>query len=514
MAGTGPQAAVKRVLTDAEMAGESAPTAAPGPSLLDRMSTAARKAGHWMMDTGGEPLAPSGQGGWGKIRADQAAAGIDPNSREANDPMANDWGAQGIVGGIAGGAAGKLIGPLASKLGPLARVAEKATEGAVANRVQGGDVGAGALIGGAMGIPSAVGAGARSARTALRNPQREMGRVIRSLDEAKASGVMETPEFKALPKGAPGFNQAATTAEEQLATHNETLLKDARQQYQKDLADITATHADRHHLVSETAGTIDKLAAENTVNGVVGDEHLAKALDKVGRMIAKDTGVPTAHGANVTVPAVKVGDLLKIKRLVANEADYGNPATPETRPYRILDKTIGRDLEGVDPRVGEMNAKYAATMDQLEKSNEILYGAQSPDINRSISKQKRARGMLGRVGDETQAATLAAKDVEDLKALDPRYKEIVASVEAKKAVERSRFGLPHVSRRIEHLPFAFMQQNATALGAHVIDPALARLSGSPSSVPAGAPMALFRAAEEKRRRDAAMAASLSGGMQQ
>lgn len=136
---------------------------APEPSLLERMSSAARKAGHWLTDTGGEPIAPSGQEGWGKIRADQAAAGIDPNSREANDPLANDWGAQGIVGGIAGGAAGKLIGPLASKLGPLARVAEKATEGAVANKVQGGDAGMGALVGGALAVPGA-------ARAALRSP--------------------------------------------------------------------------------------------------------------------------------------------------------------------------------------------------------------------------------------------------------------------------------------------------------------------------------------------------------
>ena len=427
----------------------------------------------------------------------------------------------------------------------------------------------GAVLGAGTG---AVAATSSAGRQALRNPQREVGRTIRALDEAKASGVMETPEFKALPKGAPGFNQAATTAEEQLSTHNETLLKDARQQYSKDLEAILGDNGptpaatpprklaplvsqptsrraaeraftgegfdevtggghttmggntvaapgrqaappaptERYHIVTETADAIDKLAAENTVNGVIGDEHLAKALNKVSRMITKDTGVMDSAASkasgkfeSISAPAVKVGDLLKIKKLVANEADYGNPATPETRPYRILDKTIGRDLEGIDPRIGEMNKRYAETMSQLEKSNEILYGAQSPDINRSISKQKRARGLLGRVGDETQAATLAEKDIGDLKALDPKYKEIIAPVEAKKAVERSRFGLPNISRRIENLPFGMIKQNTTAIGAHVIDPVLAQLSGgqTPMGAKPGLVESIRRGVEAKRRRE-------------
>lgn len=542
----------------AYLAKKAAPPLAPAaePSTADKMVAAARKGLHATGTLAGDALDAATAGYYRKAR-DFVGSKIAPDStRElqqsegqfnADHPFAEGM-ARGVGYLAPGGAPARLAeaasagvkmgaealpgiaGRLATSrpvVGALTGAAAGAGTGAVEDVARGMDAGdvasnagrnalMGGLVGGGIGSVSAA---ASKGRVALRGQKNEMGRTIRGLDEAKASGVMNDPEFKALPKGAVGFNQAATNAEEQLATHNETLLKQARQQYGKDLADITHAHAERHHIVSETASTIDQLAAENTVNGVVGNDHLASALDKVSRMITRDTGVMDSAASRasgeyetISAPAVKVKDLLKVKKLVSDLADYGNPATPETRPYRILDKTIGRDLEGIDPRVGEMNARYAETMGQLEKSNEILYGSQNPDINRSVSKQRRARGLLGRVGDETQAATLAEKDVEALKELDPKYREIISKVEAKKVVERSRFGLPHVSRRIEHMPLAFAMQNATALGASVIDPALARLSGelAPQTSTAGNPLAA--AWEQKRKRDAALAASLSGSV--
>lgn len=494
----------------------AAPTVPPPPP--QEQPGALHRAWNWLTDTGGEPAAPSGREGWGKIRSEQAAAGIDPNSREANDPIANDWGAQGIIGGIAGGAASKLVGPLASKLGPLAKFATSATEGAVANKVQGGEASTGALIGGAMAVPSVAAAGARSAQTALRNPQRELGRTIRALDEAKTSGITKDPAFKALPKGAEGFNQTANTAEQQMAAHGDSSLAQARKDYGDTLDEILKGHADRDHVVTHTADTIDKLAAENVINGEVVDEHLAKALGKVSRMISKDTGAidmaalkATGDVKTMRAPAVKVGDLVKVKKAVAKMADHGVPATPETRPYRILEETIGKELEAVDPRVGEMNKRYAETMGKLEEANDILYAHQSPDIRRTTAAAKRARGLLGRIGDSTQAATLARPDIERLKQLDPAYAQAMAPVEAKKAVERTRFGLPHVSRRIEHMPFTAVMQNLDALGAQVADPLLGRIGGAGNAPPSGA-MQLFNAAREKQRRETEAATQLGGNV--
>lgn len=550
------------------------------PSGVDRLVSAAKAAPGWLSDTGGESITPSGREGWGKIRAEQAAAGIDPNSREANDPVANDWGAQAIIGGIAGGGAGRAIGPLASKLGPFSRFVTAGTEGAVSNTAQGGDPSTGALIGAGAAFPAVAGevasSGARAAQTALRNPQREIGRTIRALDEAKASGVINNPAFKALPKGAEGFNQAAGEAEQKLAAHNEQLLKQARKQYGEELDTILSDHAtpdipaptkrlaplvsqpssraaaerafvggesfdtptevnhatvggntvasaprpqaqtptiEQHHLVSGVHDTLDQLEAENVVNGETIDDHLSKAIGKTRRMLTTDTGVPGPGGESIKAPAVKVGDLLKVKKAVAKLADYGSPATPETRPYRVIEKSIAKEMETIDPRIAEMNKRYAGTMDQLEEANDILYGSQNPDLVRSTSKQKRARGLLGRVGDSTQAATLARDDIERLKALDPAYREALAPVEAKKAVERSRFGLPHVSRRIEHLPFALASQNLDALGARVADPLLSRIAGAaPRAAPSSGSISLINAARERQRQEADAAANFAGGL--
>ena len=77
------------------------------------------------------------------------------------------------------------------------------------------------------------------------------------------------------------------------------------------------------------------------------------------------------------------------------------------------------------------------------------------------------------------------------------------------AIERTRFGLPHVSRRIEHLPFAAVMQNLDAIGAQVADPLLGRIGGSAAQAPTGA-MALFQAAQERQRREQAAASALAG----
>jgi hypothetical protein len=457
------------------------------------------------------------------------------------------------------------------------------------------DAGKAALVGAGMGaVSGGIAAGAGRARAALRNPQGEIGRTIQTLEQTAAA--RSTPEFKALPRGAEGFNEAATKAEEQLAAHNQRVLRDARAAYGKDLERILSTppgpeplmssavpepitegnettpiprepmasmlpdqaaqagplsrppspeeaaYADRRlrptvriprqsmaDMTGEAAqqgpprtvptdrvhDLLDRLDSANTVNGVTVDEHQGRAIDKVRRMLTKDTGqldyrASVEQGEPVTIqaPAATIQELMKVKQAVAGLADYGAPATPETRPYRLIDKAIGQDLEAADPRIADLNKRYAETMGRLETANDIMYGAQSPDVMRSTAKQKRARGLLGRVGDNTQAATLARKDLERLKDLDPEYRDILAPVEGKKAVERSRFGLPHVSRRIEHLPWAFVQQNANALGVRLAEPALGRLAGVNPTGLASNP--ILRAYEDEQRREAERASLLGG----
>lgn len=424
--------------------------------------------------------------------------------------LENDPTAQFVVGGVLSGGAANLIGggaravalsrglakPAANALG---RIAGGAGGGATGAYVQGGspkDVAIGAALGGALvAVPeglSAAGrglqAGAKKLRGAMLDPRREMGRTARGLQEAEQSGIMETPEFKALRSGPPGSNQAAIQAEENIAARNEAATRTARQEYGAEQSRIFNKDPDRYHYIPDAHEALGRIEADNTINGVVGDEQLGKAVQKVRDMLTAKTGVmdrtataaaveqnPGAGAQYIDAPAVKVADLVKTKRIVDEMAGFGSPATPENVPYRKLSSVLAKELEGIDPEMTALNQRYAGAMGKAEETNQLLYGKDAADVMRTPAQTRRASGMLGRVGDETQAGTLSEPQIERLKQLDPGNARDIAFVEAKKNFERTRFGMPHVSRRFEHLPFGFITQNAQALGIRGVLPLLERL---------------------------------------
>lgn len=471
------------------------------------------REGHPSLDAAGKAMGYLAPQGIPSVIGRTVATGLGQAAKAAPAAIRSLMAARPVAGAIGGGLTGG------------ATTAAEDVAGGVPLREIPKDVGRSALTGAVMGgTIGTVAAGATKARDALRNPQNEIGRSIAALDQAKASGVMNTPEFKALPHGAEGFNRAATTAEEQLAGHNEDILNHARQQYGQHIDQILAEHANKRYDFTKLHGELGGIESEMVAsNGTVGDPHMKNAIDRVRMMTSQSV---VQHGdsfplsgqpaAGLRTPAGTVEDLIKAQKVIKADAQYDAAPTVENRPYRLLDKLLSEEGKDIDPRLRPLKADYAKVVDQLGEANDIMYGSRDPDVVRNTSKQKRARGLLGRIGDSTQAATLAEQDIARLKALDPKYQEILSPVEAKKAVERTRFGLPHVSRRIEHLPFAALQQNAAALGTHVIDPALAQLSGelTPRAMQAGAASnPLMRALEEKRKRDAAMAASLGASVQ-
>lgn len=89
---------------------------------------------------GGEPIFPAAS------PDGRAPVPTDKLERDAG-PMANDWGAQAIIGTLMSGAAGKVAGPLLGRAGKVAPVLQGGLEGGLGTKVQGGD----ALGGGAMG---------------------------------------------------------------------------------------------------------------------------------------------------------------------------------------------------------------------------------------------------------------------------------------------------------------------------------------------------------------------------
>lgn len=463
------------------------------------------------------------------------------SARIQHGELGDDPTAQLVAGTVLGGGAGQLatdLGIAAGLPAPLARIGGGAVSGGTVNKIQGGDFLPGAALGAvATAVPEGIAAvdrGAQSlatkARTALRDPRGEVGRSIADYEKAQASGITKTPEFKQLAHGAHGFNQAATTAEEALGAHTHDVLQQARADYGQELDDILNSRSrwelpgtpPRTYTLNDTHNLLNDIEKKSMVNGVKPKKlgELFDAIDETRRMLTKDTGILDRQASatsmeqggpavTITAPAATIPDIMATKRLVADMADYGTPATPVTRLYRQIDQSLSRDLSAADPRISSLNKRYADTMGKLEEANDILYGSQNPEVVRTTAKQRRARGLLGRVGDNTQAATLAAKDIERLKQLDPRYKEILAPVEAKKAVERVAYGMPHVSRRIEHLPLAFVKQNLDALGVRVADPILGRLQLREPFSGQVPPEAIALAAQKAR--DEERAKTLLGG---
>lgn len=446
--------------------------------------------------------APAAFVGAPEMLAKSVAAGLGTVTRGAPAVVGRFLASRPVSGGLAGAATGGAMG-----------TAQAMADGEdVADSLKAG--GKAALIGGALGAGAgALAAGSEALRGKLRDPRGELGRSIASLEKAKASGILEDPSFKALKRGAPGANEVAAEAEANIAGRNEAQVKAAGEEYAREQARILAKHGDTLHYVPDAEAALNAAEQENTINGVVGDEKLASAIGKVKRMLTFDTGVvssgekpdTTRNSAvpkveTITAPAVKVGDLLKTKRIVDSLAEFGMPATPENVPYRKISSVLGGELENIDPELKALNQRYHQAMGKAEETNLLMYGADAPRISKTPAKTRQAVGMFGRVGDETQAATLREPQIARLAELDPGNAADIARVEAKKAVERTRYGLPRVSRRIEHMPFGFVEQNASALGARVVDPALgvtSRARVSPETIAAG--LGMTREARRRRK---------------
>ena len=398
---------------------------------------------------------------------------------------------------IAGGTVGGLsaAGESASAGAPLDETAANAALGAA--------VGAGTSA--AFALPGEVG---RAAKAKLTDRRTHMGRIVTDYRRGVESGRYETPEFKAEATGREGINEAADEAARAITDANVGDLAAARQEYRSGLGGIVSKHGQKQIDVSGVHGALDSLTAENTVNGVTADQGLQGAIEKVRSMTSKPS-VVTAQGKRVPLPAnvtpeaaaemaeqlggrvesepvSTVGELLKTKKVVQDLAEFGKPVTPDNRPYRVVYGKLAEAAEQAVPEVGPLNKRFATTLSNLERANAILYGQETPEVQQRPAAERAAASRLGRVGDDTQAATGAsARQIAELRAMDPRYAQQIENVELKKAHVGTRFGAPHLSTHIERAALSGLIHNATAAGARVGFPVAdiaSRLSMDPELV--------------------------------
>lgn len=252
-----------------------------------------------------------------------------------------------------------------------------------------------------------------------------------------APGAVAEVEGMGLPKGREGMNQLAGQSRDAMKSHNRQLLKDARAQYGADVDGVLAEHAGQPTVAKAAHAALDTLEAENTLSsGKPVSSAMAKKLKELRSQLSTEGD-----------PAVDIGDLIKMKKSIADRAEWGRPATAKNRKYRVLTEALNEDAASIDPRIAEINKAYAGKMSQLEEANDILFGSRNKNVPKSAAKDKSAALKLGRIGDDTQAGT--TDRLGRLGELDPAYAEQLRLLEAKKAMERLRYGEPEVSTSIE-----------------------------------------------------------------
>jgi hypothetical protein len=332
---------------------------------------------------------------------------------------------------------------------------------------------------------------------------------LKTLDEMRGRGAVKgnvartvtDPELARLPRGKKGYVKAAQNARDTIGGNTAEELKAARTRYGQEMDKVLAEHGNEAYSMEGPQSRLDRLRAENTVNGEAVDDSLAAALDKAQKMITvkspESAGNPLVAGASAR--EATVGDMLQVKRAMDAKAEWGMPATPENRPYRLIAREFAQQAEDLDPRIADINAKYKGAMDKLEESNDILYGREASEVADRPAARRRAASTVARAGDDTLAGELGEENLQRLEQLDPRNARALRTVREKKAIERTRFGLPSMSKSPEKWATSLIEQNLEATRARVVDP-LARALGALGLDPVTQALLRARAAGERRQR--------------
>lgn len=339
--------------------------------------------------------------------------------------------AKGAAKGIA---AYELAAPATSAVSSFARDAD------VGNAVETAGHAATSPLGLGLGAAGgALGENISSRAEKLRSPQRQSGRILEDVkkaggevnaigDEPVSGGMYEKPALKNAPEGREGVNEVSGKAAKAMTKYNRMKLEKTRTDYGNQFDDIV-NHSRVYRLPpANLSARMAELASENTTaEGEVIDPALHSVLEKYRALTSTDDGLVSAP------------DIIKMKKVVDAASEHGLPSTAQNRPYRMLGEAVAKDAEAIDPRLGPLNEKYKADLDELRRANDLTYGQDKPDIKDRAATERAATGRLGRVGDPTQAGTVDSAHMKELAGINPVYDTLITRVKAKKAQEALRY---------------------------------------------------------------------------
>lgn len=301
--------------------------------------------------------------------------------------------------------------------------------------------GLGALTGAALStLTGGIGEAFDFAKGLIRNPKSDLGRLRQDYRSAQNEGRI--PKAEALSEGQYGKQEAASNAGREFMDYNDQQLQQARSQYGAELAKLDKEKGNAVVDQDVIHQVLDKLQAENTrSNGTTVDGGLQRAIEATREGFTRRSGIIDPEtNQEITRPAGTLSDIVKEKRALSDKAERGGIPTAENRPYRIIEKALGDRLKEIDPDLAAINDRYAQAMTKLETANDKILGADVSAVEPRASKQLRAAGRFGGSGGlETPGGSAESRrQLDEVAALDPKYRDMVRDVRAKQAVEDTR----------------------------------------------------------------------------
>lgn len=262
----------------------------------------------------------------------------DKLTRDAG-PMAEDWGANALIGGLLGNGAGRLVGPAAKVLGRLApslaesaapiakgatSIATGAVEGGVGSKVQGGGAKSGAAVGAMLGALGPLGG----------LVSRSKGGVARQVIEDNGGTVgLESPG-----RGAP-FDSMVTKG-----TKDADIGQQAQASAEKGLEMLNAQDAARKRPIGEQISAIDRSPAGEEPRIIDPlHERFSEEVNRVGAQPRAESTLGWALDEMDKGNAGRYRGQSEVREPIVTRASSTADPTP------ALEKILGRRLDQASP---------------------------------------------------------------------------------------------------------------------------------------------------------------------
>lgn len=348
---------------------------------------------------------------------------------------------------------GKVVAklPQAARLAPTAINAATGAIGGVASEAAAGrDPLEGALTGAATGAGLGVAGGligraATAVRNKLRSGTTQFGKGVQAAERAygdDAVGAFKVKGRPGLDEGEVGIAQLGQEGADKLHGMGEQMKQRASAEYEEAVKGLGEKKVNPFMV---RVGLDNAIEATKAPNGTVLSKDAHDALALARKALAPKGATGDADTILFSdADDVSMETVLKIKRMLDREANWGMPPTPAQAQIREAAKGFNDLIGRVDPALAKAQAQYKVRMDELERFHGGVYGKDAAALPDSPALRERAAGRLQSLGTgkgDKQAAR-AELNLRDVAQEFPDVQPILDLPLAERFRQGVEFGLP------------------------------------------------------------------------